>query len=75
VTLLIREFPLTFRDGPASFPERLPPTVPYVRTAADVLSTNDVKTFKLKARGDTGAGKTQLLVAFAALLRGVRNVR
>jgi uridine kinase len=29
----------------------------------------DIKTFKLKARGDAGSGKTELLVAFAALLR------
>lgn len=30
----------------------------------------DIKTFKLKARGDAGAGKTELLTAFAALVRG-----
>ncbi len=31
--------------------------------------TADVKTFRLKARGDAGAGKTELLSAFAVLLR------
>jgi hypothetical protein len=31
--------------------------------------TADIKTFKLKARGDAGAGKSELLAAFAALLR------
>jgi hypothetical protein len=31
--------------------------------------TADVKTFKLKARGDAGAGKTELLKAFAVMLR------
>lgn len=33
------------------------------------MSSKDIKTFKLKARGDAGAGKTQLLTACAALLR------
>jgi uridine kinase len=33
------------------------------------MTEKDIKTFKLKARGDAGAGKTELLVAFAALLR------
>jgi len=32
--------------------------------------TPDIKTFKLKARGDAGAGKTELLTAFARMLRG-----
>lgn len=31
--------------------------------------TADVKTFKLKARGDGGSGRTELLTAFAALCR------
>jgi ABC-type uncharacterized transport system YnjBCD ATPase subunit len=31
--------------------------------------TADIKTFKLKARGDAGAGKSELLTAFAAMLR------
>jgi hypothetical protein len=35
------------------------------------MSTKDIKTFKLKARGDAGAGKTELLLAFAAMLRGL----
>ena len=33
------------------------------------MTTKDIKTFKLKARGDAGAGKTELLTAFASLLR------
>jgi hypothetical protein len=33
------------------------------------VAQKDIKTFKLKARGDAGAGKTQLLIAFAAFLR------
>jgi hypothetical protein len=33
------------------------------------MTARDLKTFKLKARGDAGAGKTELLAAFAALLR------
>ena len=35
------------------------------------MSQADVKTFKLKARGDAGAGKTELLSAFAVMLRGL----
>jgi molybdopterin-guanine dinucleotide biosynthesis protein len=31
--------------------------------------TADVKTFKLKARGDHGSGKTELLVAFAKFVK------
>jgi Ni2+-binding GTPase involved in maturation of urease and hydrogenase len=33
------------------------------------VTAKDVKTFKLKARGDVGAGKTELLTAFARMLR------
>jgi hypothetical protein len=33
------------------------------------MTARDVKTFKLKARGDAGAGKTELLTAFAAMVR------
>ena len=33
------------------------------------MSQADIKTFKLKARGDAGAGKSELLKAFAAMLR------
>jgi hypothetical protein len=35
------------------------------------VTTKDIKTFKLKARGDAGAGKTELLTAFASLLRSL----
>lgn len=35
------------------------------------MSAKDIKTFKLKARGDAGAGKTELLTAFAAMLRAL----
>lgn len=31
--------------------------------------TADIKTFKLKARGDAGAGKSELLAAFADFVR------
>ena len=31
--------------------------------------TADIKTFKLKARGDYGSGKTELLTAFARFVR------
>ena len=31
------------------------------------ILVKDVKTFKLKARGDAGSGRTQLLKAFAGL--------
>ena len=34
------------------------------------MAAADIKTFKLKARGDAGAGKSELLTAFAALVRG-----
>lgn len=33
------------------------------------MSQKDVKIFKLKARGDHGAGKTELLVAFGRVAR------
>jgi hypothetical protein len=33
------------------------------------VTTADIKTFKLKARGDAGAGKSELLKAFAVMLR------
>src|ERR1700722_2974484 len=33
------------------------------------VSTKDVKIFKLKARGDPGAGKTELLIAFGRIAR------
>ena len=33
------------------------------------MTSTDIKTFKLKAHGDAGAGKTELLTAFAAMLR------
>ena len=31
------------------------------------MSKKDLKTFKLKARGDAGGGKTELLIAFCRL--------
>jgi hypothetical protein len=31
------------------------------------MSKKDLKTFKLKARGDAGGGKTELLIAFGRL--------
>ena len=34
------------------------------------VTAKDVKTFKLKARGDPGAGKTELLTALMRPLRG-----
>lgn len=33
------------------------------------MTTADLKTFKLKARGDGGSGRTELLTAFATLCR------
>lgn len=33
------------------------------------MTAPDIKTFKLKARGDAGAGKTELLTAFMRMLR------
>ena len=33
------------------------------------MTAPDLKTFKLKARGDHGSGKTELLMAFARMLR------
>jgi hypothetical protein len=38
------------------------------RSHAD-MTAKDIKTFKLKARGDAGAGKSELLLAFAIMLR------
>ncbi len=32
--------------------------------------TADIKTFKLKARGDAGGGRTELLTALMRILRG-----
>jgi hypothetical protein len=33
------------------------------------MTTKDIKTFKLKARGHPGAGKTELLIAFGRVAR------
>lgn len=33
------------------------------------MTTPDIKTFKLKARGDFGSGRTEMLTAFARMAR------
>lgn len=52
-------------NGIAFAPVRVMSSLP----RGDRAPTKDIKTFKLKARGDAGAGKTELLTAFAILLR------